>query len=75
MTNPVPADSEVSAGTYRRMNCGYELEVGSTEAFAVGPFRRAECWSAIHRAVRRGAGSEKSSAQSFPGRRKGRRAL
>jgi Zn finger protein HypA/HybF involved in hydrogenase expression len=31
MANPVPAGSDVSAGTYRCMNCGYELEVGSTK--------------------------------------------
>lgn len=38
MANPVPAGSEVSAGTYRCTNCGYgctscgyELEVGPTE--------------------------------------------
>jgi lipopolysaccharide biosynthesis regulator YciM len=31
MANPVPAGSDVSAGTYRCMNCGYELKVGSTD--------------------------------------------
>ena len=31
MANPVPAGSDVSAGTYRCTNCGNELEVGSTE--------------------------------------------
>jgi predicted RNA-binding Zn-ribbon protein involved in translation (DUF1610 family) len=31
MANPVPAGSDVSAGTYRCTNCGYELEVGSTK--------------------------------------------
>ena len=30
MANPVPAGSDVSAGTYRCTNCGNELEVGST---------------------------------------------
>jgi rubrerythrin len=30
MANPVPAGSDVSAGTYRCTNCGYELQVGST---------------------------------------------
>jgi hypothetical protein len=29
--NPVPAGSDVSAGTYKCTNCGYELEVGSTK--------------------------------------------
>jgi predicted nucleic acid-binding Zn-ribbon protein len=31
MANPVPAGSDVSAGTYKCTNCGYELEVGSTD--------------------------------------------
>jgi lipopolysaccharide biosynthesis regulator YciM len=31
MANPVPAGSDVSAGTYRCTNCGYELKVGSTK--------------------------------------------
>ena len=30
MANPVPAGSDVSAGTYRCTNCGYDLEVSST---------------------------------------------
>ena len=31
MANPVPAGSDVSAGTYRCSNCGHELDVGSTK--------------------------------------------
>ena len=31
VANPVPAGSDVYAGTYRCTNCDYELEVGSTE--------------------------------------------
>ena len=31
MANPVPAGSDVSAGTYKCTNCGYELEVASTD--------------------------------------------
>ena len=31
MAEPVPAGSDVSAGTYKCTNCGYELEVGSTK--------------------------------------------
>jgi Zinc-ribbon containing domain len=31
MAEPVPAGSDVSAGTYRCTNCGNELEVGSTD--------------------------------------------
>ena len=30
MANPVPAGSDVSAGTYRGTSCGYALEVSST---------------------------------------------
>ena len=31
MAEPVPAGSDVSAGTYNCTNCGYELQVGSTQ--------------------------------------------
>jgi hypothetical protein len=31
MADPVPAGGDVSAGTYRCTNCGYELQVGSTD--------------------------------------------
>lgn len=31
MANPVPAGSDVSAGTYRCTNCGYEEQVQSTK--------------------------------------------
>jgi predicted RNA-binding Zn-ribbon protein involved in translation (DUF1610 family) len=31
MAEPVPAGSDVSAGTYSCTNCGYQLEVGSTD--------------------------------------------
>jgi Zn finger protein HypA/HybF involved in hydrogenase expression len=30
MANPVPAGSDVSAGTYRCTNCSNEIQVGST---------------------------------------------
>ncbi len=30
MANPVPAGSDVSAGTYRCTSCGNEIDVGST---------------------------------------------
>jgi hypothetical protein len=39
MANPVSAGSDVSAGSYRCTNCGYELQVGSTEHLP--PSRRA----------------------------------
>jgi Zn finger protein HypA/HybF involved in hydrogenase expression len=31
MANPVPAGSDVSAGTYRCLNCGRQVDVGSTK--------------------------------------------
>ncbi len=31
MADPVPAGSDVSAGTYRCTACGYQLKVNSTE--------------------------------------------
>ena len=31
MAEPVPAGSDVSAGTYRGTECGYQLRVQSTE--------------------------------------------
>ena len=31
MADPVPAGSDVSAGTYKCANCGYELQVDSTD--------------------------------------------
>ena len=31
MANPVPAGSDVSAGTYRCTSCGTELDVGSSK--------------------------------------------
>ena len=37
MAEPVPAGSDVSAGTYRCTECGYELTVGSTESLPPCP--------------------------------------
>ena len=31
VADPVPAGSDVSAGTYKCTHCGYELQVGSTQ--------------------------------------------
>jgi hypothetical protein len=31
MAEPVPAGSDVSAGTYQCTTCGYQIDVGSTE--------------------------------------------
>jgi hypothetical protein len=32
MANPVPAGSDVSSGTYKCTNCGYQLDVSSTKS-------------------------------------------
>jgi predicted RNA-binding Zn-ribbon protein involved in translation (DUF1610 family) len=37
MADPVPAGSDVSAGTYKCTNCGYELQVQSTTHLAPCP--------------------------------------
>ena len=37
MAAPAPAGSDVSAGSYKCTNCGYELEVGSTEHLPLCP--------------------------------------
>jgi hypothetical protein len=37
MANPVPAGSDVSAGTYQYTNCGFEIETGSTESLPPCP--------------------------------------
>jgi hypothetical protein len=37
MANPVPVGSDVSAGTYRCTNCGYELGVGSVQSLPPCP--------------------------------------
>lgn len=37
MANPVPAGSDVSAGTYKCTKCGNELEVGSTKSLPPCP--------------------------------------
>jgi hypothetical protein len=37
MANPVPAGSDVSAGTYKCTSSGYELQVGSTKSLPPCP--------------------------------------
>jgi hypothetical protein len=37
MANPVPAGSDVSAGTYKCTQCGYELSVGSVQSLPPCP--------------------------------------
>jgi predicted nucleic acid-binding Zn-ribbon protein len=45
MADPVPAGSDVSAGTYRCTNCGYDLQVGSTEHLPPCPSCGNASWS------------------------------
>lgn len=37
MANPVPAGSDVSAGTYRCTNCGNQIDVSSTKSLPPCP--------------------------------------
>jgi predicted RNA-binding Zn-ribbon protein involved in translation (DUF1610 family) len=37
MANPVPAGSDVSAGTYKCTNCGNEIDVSSTQSLPPCP--------------------------------------
>ena len=37
MAEPIPAGSDVSAGTYRCTNCGNEIEVQSTQSLPPCP--------------------------------------
>ena len=45
MAEPVPAGSDVSAGTYRCTECGYELSVQSTQSLPPCPKCSSGSWS------------------------------
>ena len=60
MADPVPAGSDVSAGTYRCTNCSNELEVQSTESLPPC----SECGNGEWDAVSGGD----SSADPYPGK-------
>jgi hypothetical protein len=47
MADPVPAGSDVSSGTYRCTNRGYELDVGSTQHLPPCPECENGKWSTI----------------------------
>ena len=47
MAEPVPAGSDVSAGTYECTNCGYELSVGSTSSLPPCPECANGQWSTL----------------------------
>jgi predicted Zn-ribbon and HTH transcriptional regulator len=50
MADPVPAGSDVSAGTYRCTDCGYELSVASTKSLPPCP----DCKRLVAHGDRRG---------------------
>ena len=47
MANPVPADSDVSAGTYRCLKCSNQIEVGSTQHLPPCPSCGNGHWEAV----------------------------
>jgi lipopolysaccharide biosynthesis regulator YciM len=47
MANPVPAGSDVSAGTYRCTNCAYELQVASTQSLPPCPSCASGEWDTV----------------------------
>ncbi len=47
MADPVPAGSDVSAGTYRCTKCDYELKVGSTQHLPPCPSCHNGQWSTM----------------------------
>ena len=47
MANPVPAGSDVSAGTYQCTECSYELQVGSTQHIPPCPSCGNGKWSTL----------------------------
>jgi Zn finger protein HypA/HybF involved in hydrogenase expression len=47
MANPVPAGSDVSAGTYQCTECSYELSVGSTQHIPPCPSCGNGKWSTL----------------------------
>ena len=47
MAEPVPAGSDVSAGTYRCTNCGNTIDVGSTQSLPPCPKCANGEWSTV----------------------------
>jgi lipopolysaccharide biosynthesis regulator YciM len=47
MADPVPAGSDASAGTYQCTNCGYELQVASTDNLPPCPSCHNGSWNTI----------------------------
>jgi Zn finger protein HypA/HybF involved in hydrogenase expression len=47
MAEPVPAGSDVSAGTYRCTNCGNQIEVDSTQSLPPCPDCQNGEWATV----------------------------
>jgi lipopolysaccharide biosynthesis regulator YciM len=47
MANPVPAGSDVSSGTYKCTNCGYQLDVSSTKSLPPCPSCASAEWETV----------------------------
>jgi lipopolysaccharide biosynthesis regulator YciM len=47
MAEPVPAGSDASAGTYKCTNCGYELDVDSTQHLPPCPSCQNGSWETL----------------------------
>ncbi len=47
MANPVPAGSDVSSGTYRCTQCGYEIDVESTKSLPPCPSCSNGSWDTV----------------------------
>ena len=47
MAEPVPAGSDVSAGTYSCTSCGYNLDVGSVQSLPPCPSCSNGSWNTI----------------------------
>jgi hypothetical protein len=47
MANPVPAGSDVSAGTYRCTKCGNEIDVGSSKSLPPCPSSGNGQWETV----------------------------
>ena len=65
MAQVVPAGSDVSAGTYRCANCGYELTVSSSQSLPPCPRCSRGQWNAV-------TGGD-SAEDPYPGQRRGAR--
>ena len=63
MADPVPAGSDVSAGTYRCTDCGYELSVTSTKSLPPCP----ECSNGSWHTVTSGTAPVTPQARSKSG--------